>query len=113
MVLIATDRKDDQIKSFCLFRFCSFETAKENFDNTRLKEVTDYYKYSSDIVGPNLKIASEIIILKFTAKQGKYIKSLPLHHTQTILEEKDNSLTIKLKLHITHDFIMELLSYSN
>ncbi|MBS9768743.1 MAG: WYL domain-containing protein, partial [Flavobacteriaceae bacterium] len=42
--------------------------------------------------------------------QGKYIKTLPLHHSQEILEDNEKGLKIRLKLAITYDFVMELLS---
>jgi len=53
------------------------------------------------------------IILSFPPLQGKYIKSLPLHHTQQIIIDTDKELQIKLHLYITYDLEMELLSYSS
>ena len=50
-------------------------------------------------------------MLSFTHSQGNYIKSLPLHHTQQILIDNEEELQIKLSLLITHDFMMELLSF--
>jgi predicted DNA-binding transcriptional regulator YafY len=38
---------------------------------------------------------------------------LPLHHTQEVIANNEKELRIKLKLCITHDFIMELLSYGD
>jgi predicted DNA-binding transcriptional regulator YafY len=43
--------------------------------------------------------------------QGKYIKSLPLHQSQQILVDNKAELRVSLKLFITHDLIMELLSF--
>ena len=43
--------------------------------------------------------------------KGNYIKSLPLYHTQQILIDNEDELQIKLSLLITHDFVMELLSF--
>ena len=51
------------------------------------------------------------IILSFHPEQGKYIKTLPLHHTQQILVDDENEIRIKLKLYTTFDFTMKLLSY--
>ena len=53
------------------------------------------------------------IILSFDPFQGKYIKTLPLHHTQQVLFDNEDELQIKLKLCITFDFVMELLSNGN
>ena len=53
----------------------------------------------------------EDIILSFEQHQGKYIKTLPLHETQEIVIDNEDELQVRLKLCITFDFIMELLSY--
>jgi predicted DNA-binding transcriptional regulator YafY len=54
-----------------------------------------------------------IVILSFDPLQGKYIKSLPLHESQQIIADNEDELRIRLKLFITHDFYMELLSYGD
>ena len=54
-----------------------------------------------------------MIILSFDPVQGKYIKTLPLHEPQELLQDDDEEYRIKLKLYITHDLIMELLSYGS
>lgn len=51
------------------------------------------------------------IVLSFEGFQGKYIKSLPLHHSQEILEDNDNELVVKLTLVPTFDFKQEILSF--
>ncbi|MBI9010495.1 MAG: WYL domain-containing protein [Tenericutes bacterium] len=109
--LVAVDNKDKHIKSFALDRFSDLEITKSTFTKIRASEVEHYYENSFGIVGPNLKTSPEEIVLKFTPHQGKYIKSLPLHHSQIILEDDEQSLVIRLKLHITHDFVMEILSH--
>ncbi len=43
--------------------------------------------------------------------QGRYIKTLPLHHSQEILKDNETEFKICLKLDVTYDFIMELLSF--
>ncbi|MGA9213283.1 WYL domain-containing protein, partial [Kaistella sp.] len=48
----------------------------------------------------------------FTPLQGKYIKNLPLHHSQEILIDDENELRIKLNLASTFDFEQELLQHS-
>ena len=70
----------------------------------------EHYRYCFGIISPN-DLEPQEIILSFDILQGKYIKSLPLHHTQQILVDSDEELQIRIKLCITHDFIMELLSF--
>lgn len=61
-------------------------------------------------MGPNDKHPQEII-LSFDPFQGKYIKTLPLHPSQEIMVDNQEELRIKLTLFLTHDLLMELLSY--
>ena len=70
------------------------------------------FRYCFGIISPNEEEPKDIV-LSFNNFQGKYIKSLPLHHTQTIVLDNEEELQIKLKLCITHDFVMELLSFGN
>jgi predicted DNA-binding transcriptional regulator YafY len=55
----------------------------------------------------------EEVILSFNTHQGKYLKTLPLHHTQEIILDSEKELQLKLNLCVTHDFLMELLSYGS
>jgi predicted DNA-binding transcriptional regulator YafY len=50
-------------------------------------------------------------VLRFSAQQGKYIKSLPLHPSQKIISDNAEGLIIKLQIYVTFDFEMELLSH--
>ena len=53
----------------------------------------------------------EDIELKYDALDGAFIKTLPLHKTQKVTENEDG-VTVQLRLRITNDFVMELLSRS-
>ncbi len=53
------------------------------------------------------------VVLSFTAFQGKYIKTLPLHHSQQILVDNEQELRIELKLYIAYDFVKELISFAD
>jgi predicted DNA-binding transcriptional regulator YafY len=53
------------------------------------------------------------VVLSFTSHQGNYLRTLPLHASQEILEDSENEFRIRLKLCITYDFLMELLSYGD
>ena len=53
----------------------------------------------------------EDIELKYDALDGAFIKTLPPHKTQKVTENEDG-VTVQLRLRITNDFVMELLSRS-
>ncbi|PIE97425.1 MAG: WYL domain-containing protein, partial [Polaribacter sp.] len=88
--LIGKDLKDNKIKNFAL--------------------VNEYYKYSFGIKAWGNDKPEEVV-LSFSEMQGRYIKTLPLHHSQEILKDNENEFKIRLKLYVTYDFIMELLSF--
>lgn len=108
--VLAKDNKDNSIKSFALDRLTNLEIKVKKFKYPKDYNVEEQYKYCFGIISPTAEKPEEII-LSFNAHQGKYIKTLPLHHTQEVILDIDNELQIKLKLYLTHDLIMELLSY--
>ncbi|WP_225986852.1 YafY family protein [Rufibacter sp. LB8] len=108
--IMANDEKDRKIKSFALDRITNLQIQAEVFKLPPHYSPEQSYCYCFGIVGPNGHEPEEIV-LAFTASQGKYIKSLPLHGTQQIVVDNKDELQIKLKLFITHDFVMELLSF--
>jgi predicted DNA-binding transcriptional regulator YafY len=108
--LICKDLKDETIKSFSFDRITNFNITKKTFKYPKNYNVEENYKYCFGVISSDNKKEPEEIILSFTPFQGKYIKSLPLHETQQIIIDNSNEFQIKLKLYITLDFIMELLS---
>jgi len=110
--VMAKDSRDGNIKSFAFDRLTDLEITNQKFEYPVTYNIEENYRYCFGIISPNDEKPQEII-LSFDPFQGKYIKTLPLHHTQQILIDNDEELQIKLKLCITHDFIMELLSYGN
>lgn len=110
--IMAKDRKDGNIKSFSLDRLTDLEITNQKFKYPVNFNIEESYRYCFGIISPNNEKPQEII-LSFEPFQGKYIKTLPLHHTQEILIDNGEELQVKLKLCITHDFIMELLSFGS
>ena len=109
--LIARDAKDDAFKSFGLDRI-------ENMEITNCKfKVHDYdpeedYRYAFGIINGTDEEVQEIE-LAFTPKEGRYIKSLPLHHSQQSLWENEKESVFSYRLIPTYDFKMEILSYGD
>ena len=110
--LMAKDCKDDNIKSFALDRLTELEITNKVFEFIKTYNIEETYRYCFGIISPNDEEPQEII-LSFDPYQGKYIKSLPLHHTQEILIDTEDELQVKLKLCVTYDLVMELLSFGD
>jgi|NGEPerStandDraft_6_1074524.scaffolds.fasta_scaffold29634_2 predicted DNA-binding transcriptional regulator YafY len=108
--LLANDLKDYTIKSFALDRFSSLNITAKKFQFPADFDITEYFKHCFGIIRPNNTTPQEVI-LSFDPFQGKYIKSLPLHESQVIIQDNEDELLIRLTIYVTHDFIMEILSY--
>lgn len=110
--ILAKDSKDNNIKSFALDRLTNLEITNRAFESPKTYNIEESYRYCFGIISPNDEEPQEII-LSFDPFQGKYIKTLPLHDTQQVLVDNEDELQIKLKLCVTHDLIMELLSFGD
>jgi proteasome accessory factor B len=105
--LIALDKNDDKIKTFGLDRISNLTIT-----DTKFKPI--HYNVDKEFqhaFGVETYSAAEKIVLQFSNQQGNYIKTFPLHESQQILEEKDETLRIEMYMHTTNDIIMELLKY--
>jgi len=110
--LLAKDMKNGAIKTFALDRLTTLDITPIKFKPSPDFDIEEQFRYCFGIISPTDEEPQEII-LSFTPFQGKYIKSLPLHESQKILIDDKNELRIKLKLFVTHDLIMELLSFGD
>lgn len=110
--IIAHDLKDKRVKSFALDRLSALEITNRKFQYPNNFDVTEHFRCCFGIISPNGHEPQEVI-LSFNPFQGKYIKTLPLHESQTILKDNDEELRVKLTLFVTHDFFMEILSYGD
>lgn len=108
--VVAIDLKDKKIKSFALDRMKDLDITRRSFEFPVEFNINEHYKYCFGIISPN-DLEPQEVILSFDPFQGKYIKTLPLHKTQEILEDTEYDFRIKLKICLTHDFFMELLSF--
>jgi len=110
--LLANDTNAGLVKSFALDRISGLSVLEEHFSMPGDFDVNKHYKYCFGIISPNAEEPADVI-LSFDAVDGKYVKSLPLHESQKIVEDTDEQLIISLRVFLTYDFIMELLSHGD
>ena len=53
----------------------------------------------------------ETVEIKVSPDHRKYIETLPLHHSQTLVDDKVDYVIFQYLLHPTHDFIQELFTH--
>lgn len=107
--LIAKDLNDNRVKTFGLDRISNLEITNLKFVLPENFNPEETFRYSFGIINGDNKEPQKII-LSFSFEQGKYIKSLPLHHSQKELINNEEEYRIELLLHTTYDFVMELMS---
>lgn len=110
--LMAQDTGDKQIKSFGVDRLSALRIGDRSFSRPIDYNIEEQFRNCFGIISPTDPVP-EKIVLCFDAFQGKYIKTLPLHPSQTILKENEDEIRFELNLCITHDLVMELLSFGD
>ena len=108
--VVGNDVEVNKIRIFALDRIGELNILNKKFPRINSIKVESMFNSCFGIILPEKKQKVEEIILSFSVFQGKYIKSLPLHHSQQILVDNEKELRIRLQLYITYDFVMELLS---
>lgn len=100
----------EELKSFALDRILNAShVVGQRFSRHSDIDIPALYKDCFGIWNdPSIPV--EEIILKYDALDGAFVKTFPLHHSQEIISDSDDGLQVRLKLRITNDFVMELLS---
>ncbi|MDI6050855.1 WYL domain-containing protein [Flavobacterium sp. XS2P24] len=107
--LVAVDKKDDIVKTFGLDRISNLKIT-----DTKFKPIVYYVeKEFKHAFGVETYEAAEKVVLEFSNKQGNYIKTFPLHQSQRIVEETEDTVIIEIFIHTTNDIKMELLKYGS
>jgi predicted DNA-binding transcriptional regulator YafY len=84
------------------------QLTEEIFDEGKI----DKKNFFKNVVGVTLGEGKpEKVLLSFSPLQGKYIKTVPIHHSQLIVKDTKNELKVSLELVINHELKMQLLSY--
>jgi len=108
--LVAIEPDGSKIKTFGLDRIIDFDISKKHFTVPENFDANEVFKYCFGVINIENKEPEEVI-LSFDSEQGKFVKSYPLHFSQTVIVDNDEELRIKLYLQITDDLVMEILSY--
>ena len=100
------------LKCFELGRFVSFKVLDEEFSRDESVQAENLFR---DYFGiwDDPKMSVEDIRLRFSPLDGRFIKTLPIHSSQKIVAETNEYVEVTLRLKITNDFVMALLSRSS
>ncbi len=99
---------ESPLKIYALDRFVNIDIEFESFEMPKEFSAEGFFNsYFGVIISDE---APQTVTLKTDAFQAKYIRSLPLHHSQKELESTDEYSLFSYFIHTTFDFIQELLS---
>lgn len=109
--LLGMEDGTQHLKSFAFDRISTLHILPNiYFQKNTAIQIAHLYHDCFGIVLPQQEKVQKVI-LQFDKFQKNYIKSLPLHHSQIIIEESEDFMQIALYIYITPDFITEILSF--
>lgn len=108
--VLGRDQQQNKIKTFGLDRIQNIDYLGPYPDASGF-DYKNLFKHTFGITC--LEEAPSRVVLSFTAQQGKYIKSLPLHHSQQILIDTKMKLRIAILVVLNIDLKMQILSYGS
>ncbi len=100
--------KEDTIKTYALDRMKDVTLEQSVFEIPEDFDPEAYFRDSFGIVFSQGEVKH--VMIRTSAKQAKYFRALPLHHSQHEMIH-DSYSVFYYKLRITPDFVQELLSY--
>jgi predicted DNA-binding transcriptional regulator YafY len=108
--VLAKDINADNLKTFSLDRIVKLAPTKHSYEIPESFDALTYFDDCFGVIKPSDQVVQRVQ-LAFTSWQGSYIKTMPLHHSQKVIQEDNEHLIIELRLYVTYDFIMELRSF--
>lgn len=106
--LISEQNDNENFKIFAFDRIKNLVVLNELFKQKKLNH--DFFK---NTIGINYSEIVEQVILSFNAWQGNYIKTLPLHSSQKIITDNENTLTVAINVNINFELEQLIKSYGS
>jgi len=106
--LIGINIKYDSFITFGLDRIISFNCTDEVFGKIDFKS-EEYFKYSFGVTVTDEEPVE--VVISFNPTQGHYLKTLPIHNTQEIVDDCENNFIIKVMVKPSYEFYSKILSY--
>ncbi|MGB0885188.1 MAG: helix-turn-helix transcriptional regulator [Chitinophagales bacterium] len=107
--LIGMNNKNGYINTFGLDRIAYIDICNEQFKFHKDFSSKTYFDHAFGIT--TFEGEAQELKLAFNKRQKEYIKTQPLHETQEIISETDDELIIKIKVGLTIELKMHLLSF--
>lgn len=110
LLAVDTQKSDFELRIFGLDRITNLEIHHAQFHKQEY-DIEKMFVNSFGIVS-TVDVEPLKIELSFVTGQRKFVKSLPIHHSQEILVDDENNFKIQLRLVPTYDFYQELATHA-
>lgn len=98
----------DTIRLYGLDSIETIEITNQEYKLPKDFSASEYFSnYFGIVIGKDVK--PERIVIRSNADHTPYLKSLPLHHSQKLIEDNGEYADFELYLAPTYDFVMKLL----
>ncbi len=101
-----------ELRHYAVDRMSNLEILNKKFKRDKSIIPNKLYKNSYGI-WDDVNIPIEEVELSYSPLDGHFLKTTPLHASQIVIVDNENEFRIKLRIRITNDFVMALLSSSN
>jgi len=105
--LVGIETKKNEFRTYGIDRIQSLFVESKTYKYNKKIVPTEFFQST---IGLTYNKLAERVILKFTPKQGQYVKTLPLHHSQEIIEENKMGLVIRLWLRPNYELNQRILA---
>lgn len=100
--------REDKVKTYALDRITAMRVTDETYAIPDCFDAQAYFRDSYGIVVNRGEVKE--VLLRVDARQAKYFRALPLHHTQRETVSDGYSL-FSYRIRLSDDFVQEILSY--
>lgn len=110
--LIGFSESSGELRTYALDRIAELQKLEQSFPVDTSFDRKKYFQYSFGIYSLKDKEPQKVV-LEIDKIQGQYLLTRPLHHTQELLSVEKDLMKLTMKIFISEDFIMEILSYGD
>jgi len=108
--LLARTPHYDELRIYSLDRMHQVEVTHNSFIYPAYFSPENYFRHYFGIIHSESE-DPETVEIKVFGNQRKYFETLPLHHSQVLVDDQTDYAIFQYLLHPTYDFIQELLSH--
>ncbi|MEX2596718.1 MAG: WYL domain-containing protein [Salibacteraceae bacterium] len=108
---IGMDQDRAAMRTYSLDRIVFLRVNEEYYNRLDSFDVQSFFKHSVGITVTDEK--PQVVRLRFFSKLAPYIMSRPLHDSQIIIRQDDQSIEVELRVLVTIELISEILGFGD